>query len=553
MAILPWQGTKLLGYVEYLVHGNGYSTTILIVLEILKQRLADQGLAVDHYDIGVTLRDAAGTIVARSTERYPGAAAFARLASGDLLPADQSVTGSMEYLIRCWDGQGHSLDDAVLAASISPDAFLLWTDERHTCTTTHTNMAPGLKSRLRGAWGELQWRIAERTHRNHTHAGAIAVFEDEEYTSQLVLQSYRRRWRKIPLELRNAAGESLFADAPGLAPHQVRELPIAVAFPSARRFLRGAPGNILVKSYPQDLRRYRYLVKTTNRRTGAFSLDHSYYVSKVARRTYSGEDHARLGKGFMFPHSVLISETMNTSVILFNTELEDTEKVIGLVLYDAQGRQLRHDRHAATLPPRGFAHVDFRKYLDVPAGGTFDGHFEAYYAEPCTADGRYGTGLHGQVLYERPNARESTQVGADVPWHSPRGFVRPAWVLNYQTVFMVLPYFCTDTLETYINFANVSHAWDYRDAAAFSCELVDQDGCVVDRQSIELAPNAQVHQSLRAVFRRQPRGGVGLVFVTAQDPEYSWVPLHYFIECPSAGVTTSDHGQGLYAYHLMGR
>ncbi len=459
----------------------------------------------------------------------------------------------MEFAIHCWDVAGDSLDDVLLESDTSPDAFLLWTDERRTCTCTHANMATGAAPLPWRLLREVEWAARELTHRNHTYAGAIAVFEDDRSASALVLQSYEHGWRNIPLELRNAAGEALSVRLPGLGPHQVLEVPIREAFPNARAFLNGGPGNILVKSYPDDLRRYRFLVKTTDRRTGAFSLDHSFYMSKVARNTYPAADHERLGKGFMFPHSLLLTDALTTSVILFNTELEDTEKIVGLLIYDAQGVLVLHNRRAARIPPRGFVHLDFRDYLNLGPGETFEGHFEIYHAEPCTADGRFATSLHGQVRYDGPNARESTQVGASVPWHSPRGFVRPAWVLRYQTVFMVLPYFCTDALETYINFANVSHAWDYHDSAGFSCELVDQDGCVVDRQDIVLAPNAQVHQSLRSLFRRQPHGGVGLVFVTAKDPDFSWVPLHYFIECLPAGVTTSDHGQGLYAYHLMGK
>ncbi len=553
MAVLPWRGSKWLGYVEYLVHGGGYNTTILIVLEMLRRRLADQRVRIDGYDIDVTIRDAAGIIIHRSTRRYPETAPFAMLASTDFLPPDRTVTGSMEFLIRCRDARGRSLDQLLIDLDVSPDAFLLWTDERHTCTCTHANMATGRAPLPARALRRLAWTARELTHRNHTYAGAIAVFDDDRTASALVLQSYGHAWRNIPLELRNAAGEALHARAPGLGPHQVREVGIREVFPNARAFLGGGPGNILVRSYPDDLRRYRFLVKTIDRRSGAFSLDHSYYMSRIARQTYPAEDHERLGKGFMFPHSLLLSDTMTTSVILFNTELEAREKTVGLLIYDAEGRQVVHERRVASIPARGFVHLDFREYLALAPGEAFEGHFEIYYAAPCTADGRFATSLHGQVRYDGPNARESTQVGAAVPWHSPRGFVRPAWVLNYQTVFMVLPYFGTDTLETYINFANVSHAWDYREAAAFCCELVDQDGSVVDRQGIELAPNAQVHQSLRAVFRRQPRGGIGLVFVTARDPDFSWVPLHYFIECPGAGVMTSDHGQGLYAYHLMGR
>jgi hypothetical protein len=131
--------------------------------------------------------------------------------------------------------------------------------------------------------------------------------------------------------------------------------------------------------------------------------------------------------------------------------------------------------------------------------------------------------------------------------------VRPAWVLNYQTVFMVVPYFCTDRLDTRIHLANVSHAWDFRDTAAFSLELVDQAGCVVDRQQLDVGPNAHAHESLRTLFKRHPKDGVGIVLVKGLDPDFSWVPLHYFIECRGAGVTTSDHGQGLYAYHLIGQ
>jgi len=553
VAVFPWRGTKQLGYVEYLVHGDGYSTTILIVLEILRRRLDDVGLTLDRYDIAVTIRDAAGSVLHQSTKQYPRTAPFARLASIDFLPADQPVRGSIEFLLRCSDGQGQSLDEAVIQADISPDAFLLWTDGRRTCTCTHANMATGQAAPLWGALRQLEWRVRELAGLNHTYAGAIGVFEDEQYSSSLILQSYERGWRSIPMELRNAAGDALRARAPGLAPHEMRELPISEAFPTARAFLKGEPGNILVKSYPQDLRRYRFLVKTTNRRTGAFSLDHSYYMSRVARITYPAADHARLGKGYMFPHSVVVNDTMRTSVMLFNNELEDREKVIGLLLYDARGQQRLHVRRAATLPPRGFVHLDFRDYLGLAPGETFDGHFEVYYAEPCTADGRFAARLHGQVIYDSPNARESTQVDAAVPWHSPRGFVRPAWVLNYQTVFMVVPYFCTDLLETRIHLANVSHAWDFRDSAAFILELVDQDGCVVDRQQVDIAPNAHVHESLRTVFKRHPRDGLGMVFVRGLDPEFSWVPLHYFIECRGAAVTTSDHGQGLYAYHLIGR
>jgi hypothetical protein len=171
-------------------------------------------------------------------------------------------------------------------------------------------------------------------------------------------------------------------------------------------------------------------------------------------------------------------------------------------------------------------HFDFQKYLNLAAHEAFDGHFEFYYAEPSAADGRFAARLHGQVIYDSPNARESTQVDAAVPWHSPRGFERPAWVLKHQTVFMVIPYLCTDALETFIHFANVSHAWDYREAAAFSCELVDQDGCVVDRQQVEVEPNAHVYESLRTLFTRQPPDGVGVVFVKGVDPDFSWLPLH---------------------------
>ena len=553
MAVFPWRGTKQLGYVEYLVHGDGYYTTILIVLEILRQRLSDLGLVVHRYDIDVTIREAQGRVLHQSRSRYPGTAPFARLASSEFLPADRSVTGSIEFLLRCSDVEGRSLDDAVIQADISPDAFLLWTDERRTCTCTHANMATGQAAPLWGALRQLEWRARELAGLNRTYAGAIGVFEDEQYASTLILQSYDHGWRTIPLELRNAAGDALRASAPDLAPHEMRELPISEAFPTARAFLKGDPGNILVKSYPQDLRRYRFLVKTTNRRTGAFSLDHSYYMSRVATITYPAADHARLGKGYMFPHSVVVNDTLRTSVMLFNNELEDRAKVVGLLLYDARGQQRLHVPRAATLPPRGFVHLDFRDYLNLAPGETFDGHFEAYYAEPCTADGRFAARLHGQVIYHSPNARETTQVDAAVPWHSPRGFERPAWVLKYQTVFMVIPYLCTDALETFIHFANVSHAWDYREAAAFSCELVDQDGCVVNRQQVEVEPNAHVYESLRTLFKRQPRDGVGLVFVKGVDPDFSWLPLHYFIECRAAGVTTSDHGQGLYAYHLIGQ
>jgi len=553
VAVLPWRGAKRLGYVEYLVHGDGYCTTILIVLEILRRRLADLGLTVGHYDVDVTIRDAAGTVAHQSSRRYGGSAAFARLASTDFLPADRAVTGSMEFLIRCSSRDGRSLDEAVIQADISPDAFLLWTDERRTCTCTHANMATGESPALWRLLRRAEWSARELLHRNHTYAGAIAVYDDDRFTSAVVLQTYHQGWRRIPLELRNNAGDGLRADVSGLGPHEVREIPLGQAFPSARAFLQGGPGNILVKSYPDDLRRYRFLVKTTSRQTGAFSLDHSFYMSKVARCTYSADDHMRLGKGFMFPHSVLLTDSLHTSVIVFNTELEDTAKVVGLLLYDAQGRQVVHDPRAAVVPARGFVQIDFRKHLPLAPGETFDGHFEVYYADPCTADGRFSTSLHGQVLYDSPNGRESTQVGAAVVWHSPRGFRRPEWVLRYQTVFMVIPYFCTDALDTYINLANVSHAWNYRDAAAFRCELVDQHGCVVDQQDVEVAANAHVHQSLRTLFQRHPPDGIGLVYVTGLDPDFSWVPLHYFIECRGARVTTGDHGQGLYAYHLMGR
>jgi hypothetical protein len=459
----------------------------------------------------------------------------------------------MEYLVQCWDAEGRCLDDALLQADISPDAFLLWTDERHTCTCTHANMATGLASPLAGAAREALWWARELLHHNHTHAGAVAVFEDEQYASALILQSYGQPWRRVSLELRNATGEALCTVVPSLAPHETREVPIGEAFPTARAFLQGGPGNVLLRSYPPDLRRYRFLVKTTNRRSGAFSLDHSYYVSRVARCTYSAQDHARLGKGFMYPHSVILNSTIRTSVVFFNTELEDTEKVIGLLLYDRTGREVVHERQAATLPPRGFVHLDFRDYLDLGPGDEFDGHFEAYYAKPSSPDGRYSTGLHGQVLYDGPNARESTQVGASVPWHSPRGFARPAWILNYRTVFMVIPYICTDALETSIHFANVSHAWDYAETAGFNCELVDRDGCVVDRRRIDLGPNQHIHESLRVLFKHHPRDGIGLVFVRAVDPALSWLPLHYFIACQAAGVVTSDHGQALYHYDLIGR
>ena len=216
------------------------------------------------------------------------------------------------------------------------------------------------------------------------------------------------------------------------------------------------------------------------------------------------------------------------------------------------GRQVLHEPRAATLPPRGFVQLEFEQYLSLAPCEPFDGHFEIYYAAPCTADGRYATGLHCQVLYDSPNARESTQVDAAVPWHSPRGFARPPWVLRYETVFMVIPYFCTETLDTSIHCANVSHAWEFSDAAAFACELVDRDGRVIDRRELEIAPNAHIHQSLSQLFERHPEDGVGVVLVRGLDRDFSWVPLHYFIECKGAGVTTSDHGQGLYAYHLIG-
>ena len=74
MAVFPWRGTKQLGYVEYLIHGDGYSTTILIVLEILRQRLSDLGLVVHHYDIDVTIREAQGSVLHQSRSRYPGTA-----------------------------------------------------------------------------------------------------------------------------------------------------------------------------------------------------------------------------------------------------------------------------------------------------------------------------------------------------------------------------------------------------------------------------------------------------------------------------------------------
>jgi len=553
VAVFPWRGNKQLGYVEYLVHGDGYSTTMLIVLEILTRRLDDLGLKAHRYDIAVTIRDAAGNLVSQSARQFPRTAPFARLTSTDFLPADRMVTGSIEFVLHCSDEQGRSLDEAVIQADISPDAFLLWTDERRTCTCTHANMATGQAAPLWGALRQLEWRAREVAGKNYTYAGAIGVFEDDEFESALILQSYDRGWRGIPLELRNGAGEALRARAPNLGPHEMRELRIREAFPTAREFLKGEPGNILVKSYPQDLRRYRFLVKTTNRRTGSFSLDHAYYMSRVAAITYPPADHARLGKGYMFPHSVVINDTVRTSVMLYNNELEDREKVLGMLLYDAQGHEVRHDRHAATLPPRGFVHFDFQKYLNLADHESFDGHFEFYYAEPCTADGQFAARLHGQVIYDSPNARESTQVDAAVPWHSPRGFVRPEWVLNYQTVFMVVPYFCTGELDTRIHLANVSHAWDFHDPASFRFELVDQDGCVVDQREVVIAPNAHVHESFRNLFKRQPRDGVGLVFVKALDPDFSWVPLHYFIECRRAAVTTSDHGQGLYAYHLIGR
>ena len=553
MAVLPWRGAKLLGYVEYLAHGEGTYTTILVVLEILRKRLADLGLTLDHTTIDITLRDASGRVVHQSTTRYPGVAAFARLTSNDFLPASDVVHGSMEYLVHCWDAEGRSLNEALLRANISADAFLLWTDERRTCTCTHANMATGVASSLQGAWREVAWQAREWTHGNHTYAGAISVFEDDQYTSAIILQSYRLPWRRVSLELRNAEGEALCATVPGLAPHETRELWIHDAFPAAREFLQGGPGNLVLTSCPPDLRRYRFLVKTRNRQSGAFSLDHSHYVSRNARFIYSAGDHARLGKGFMYPHSVILNGTMRTSVILFNTELEDTEKTVGLLLYDRAGGELVHVRRAATLPPHGFVRLDFRNYLQLAPGEVFDGHFEAYYAAPSSADGRYSTGLHGQVLYDGPRARESTQVGAAVPWHSPRGFVRPEWILNYRTLFMVVPYFCTDALETFIHFANVSHAWDYAETAGFLCELVDRDGCVVERREITLGPNEHIYESFRVLFNHQPADGIGLVFVRAQDPALSWLPLHFFIECRAAGVTTSDHGQGLYHYDLIGR
>jgi hypothetical protein len=539
--------------VEYLVHGDGHSTTVLIVLAIIGHRLQDLGLKVERYDVSVTIRDGSGTVLERSARHYPGSAPFATLSSSDFLPPHRSVTGSIEFLIRCTDADGRSLDETVIQHDISPDAFLLWTDERRTCTCTHANMATGDIAPIRAALRGLEWRARELLGRNHTHAGAIAVFADDAYTSAMVLQSYARPWRFIPMELRNARGEALHARAPALGPHEVRELPISEVFPQARRFLAGGAGNILVKSYPEDLRRYRFLVKTTNRTSGAFSLDHSFFMSRVARHTYPGTDHLRLGKGFMFPHSVLINARVRTSVILFNNELEDTAKTVGLLLYDRDGRQLLHVPRAAVLPARGFAHVDFGKHLGLGPHDTFDGHFEIYYAEPCTADGRYATGLHGQVLYDSPHARESTQVDAAVPWHSPRGFERPPWVLKYETVFMVIPYFCTDTLDTSINCANVSHAWEFGDTATFACELVDRDGQVIDRQELVIAPNAHVHRSLSELFQHHPADGMGLVFVRGLDRDFSWVPLHYFIECRRAGVTTSDHGQGLFAYHLIGK
>ncbi|HEX9705973.1 MAG TPA: hypothetical protein VGA20_12060, partial [Gemmatimonadales bacterium] len=531
MAVLPWRGTKQLGYVEYLVHGDGYSTTVLIVLAIIGRRLEDLGLEAERYDVDITIRDGSGAVLERATRHYPGTAPFATLSSSDFLGPERSVTGSIEFLIRCTDAQGRTLDETVIQNDISPDAFLLWTDGRRTCTCTHANMATGDIAPVRAALRGLEWRARELLGRNHTYAGAIAVFEDEEYTSALVLQSYGRPWRTIPLELRNAAGEALANRAPALGPHEVRELPVSEVFPQARAFLAGGPGNILVKSYPEDLRRYRFLVKTTNRASGAFSLDHSFFMSRVARRTYPDTDHVRLGKGFMFPHSVLINDRVRTSVILFNNELEDTAKTVGLLLYDREGRQVRHDGRAAVLPPRGFVHLDFGEYLGLGPDDAFDGHFEIYYAEPCTPDGRYATGLHGQVLYDSPHARESTQVDAAVPWHSPRGFERPPWVLKYETVFMVIPYFCTETLDTSIHCANVSHAWEFSDSATFSCELVDRDGRVIDRHELAIAPNAHVHLSLSELFRRQPADGVGLVFVRGLDRDFSWVPLHYFIEC----------------------
>jgi hypothetical protein len=255
LSIFPWRGTKQLGYVEYLVHGDGYYTTILIVLEILRRRLDDLGLALHRYDIAVLIRDAAGTVLHQSARQYPRTAPFARLASVDFLPGDQAVTGSIEFLIRCSDMRGRSLDEAVIQAEISSDAFLLWTDERRTCTCTHANMATGHAAPLWGALRQLEWRARELAGSNHTYAGAIGVFENEQFASTLILQSYDRGWRRIPLELRNAAGDALRARAPDLAPHEMCELPISEAFPTARAFLKGDPGNILGKSWHQDIRR----------------------------------------------------------------------------------------------------------------------------------------------------------------------------------------------------------------------------------------------------------------------------------------------------------
>lgn len=536
--------TANFGAIEYCINDRRNRTLLQLILQPVPQFLSTISERLSHYLVDTAFRDHRGSIMKSAQLRFPATQACILLDSHALVGPENEFQGSIEYRVHPVNERG--VDVAEKCESCPPYGYVIWTDEDKTLTSTHVNHTTVELLPL------AHWirQVAPLGGHNRLKAppAAVALHWSRRFRSSFFLQNRRYRLRNVAFEIRNSRGEARFATIPDVGPYEAREVFISDYFADLDQFVDHDVVQVILHGFPWDITNLRFLVKTYDLQTGAFSIDHSYHVSKEGLMADHGEfgpeRWGQLGKGYFFPHTIEQSADRQTRLVLYNCDYEDVAKEFGLTIYRSDGSKVFERRRHATLPPRGFVVIDFGEL--VPAG-EFLGHFEVYWTgSPNTGVGTVTPLIHGQVIYSHANGLESNQVGSAF-WAYRRGKVSHLPARTGSSKYCIMPFINNRRFRSELHLTNASAIDGAAERARYRIKVIGENGDSLAGSEIELDPDESGVVDETAFKNLPPELGNAIMLVEPAVDDWGEAPLHFSIVNRATGSLASDHVIGVHA------
>jgi hypothetical protein len=529
--------------IEYCINDEHFHTIVQIPLVSILGGHQSHFSEVTHFEIQITFRNQSGKVLKHVTLERSAKDAFVYFDSHDLIGKEIEFQGSIEYQLVPKRKDGSALPPSI--KPIEPSAFLVWTDDQNTLTSTHANhITTKITKVVQPLLSAHAFIKNARNQSNRVYPGAVALWCSDELKSSFLFQNGRFFMRSVKFEIRNTKGESRFAEIQNLAPFELREVFAEEFIKDLAAFADADFVELVLHDFPLDIANKRLLIKTYHQASGSFSIDHSFQISSgridYPQPELTPEEQRALGKGPFFPHTIELSKERKTILVIYNCEYQNTPKEFGLTVFRSDGTKVFEQKRFSTIPARGFSVIHF---ADIIKDQNFTGHFEVYFTDrPNTDHGTVSSLLHGQVFYTHPNGLEANQVGSAV-WNLKRNPLPPNRVAVEKVKKYVTPFWVSETFNSRVHISNVGCFDEDIDPVHFKVTLLQENGKPISEIDIGINPLQSV--LIDASYFKGLKGETrGLASFEPKSREHGAVPMHYDIASLKSLSLASDHAIG---------